>query len=134
MAQTVCVTGASGFLGLQLVKQLLEKGYTVHATVRDPSNESKTQTLRKLGEEAAATSKGKLLLFKANLLQEGSFDEAVKGCACVFHTASPFYLSGEEYTRDHLVKPAVGGTLVSMVSLVVAPWTGMVELYWCHYA
>lgn len=32
---TYCVTGASGYIGSWLVKSLLEKGYTVHATLRD---------------------------------------------------------------------------------------------------
>jgi hypothetical protein len=33
----------------------------------------------------------RLHLFKADLLEEGSFDAVVDGCECVFHTASPFY-------------------------------------------
>ena len=33
----VCVTGASGYIASYLVKLLLLRGYTVHATVRDPS-------------------------------------------------------------------------------------------------
>jgi len=33
----------------------------------------------------------RLQLFKADLLEEGSFDAVVQGCECVFHTASPFY-------------------------------------------
>ena len=32
---TVCVTGAGGFIASWLVKLLLEKGYTVHASLRD---------------------------------------------------------------------------------------------------
>lgn len=32
----MCVTGASGFIASWLVKLLLERGYTVRATVRDP--------------------------------------------------------------------------------------------------
>jgi nucleoside-diphosphate-sugar epimerase len=31
----VCVTGASGYIGSWLAKKLLEKGYTVHATLRN---------------------------------------------------------------------------------------------------
>lgn len=36
-------------------------------------------------------AKERLQLFKADLLEEGSFDSAVEGCEGVFHTASPFY-------------------------------------------
>ena len=35
----------------------------------------------------------RLHLFKANLLEEGSFDSAIEGCQGVFHTASPFFHS-----------------------------------------
>ena len=33
----VCVTGASGYIASWLVKLLLNRGYTVKASVRDPS-------------------------------------------------------------------------------------------------
>jgi len=32
----VCVTGASGYIASWIVKFLLQRGYTVRATVRDP--------------------------------------------------------------------------------------------------
>ncbi|KVI08812.1 NAD-dependent epimerase/dehydratase [Cynara cardunculus var. scolymus] len=35
---TVCVTGAAGFIGSWLVMRLLERGYVVRATVRDPES------------------------------------------------------------------------------------------------
>jgi len=34
--QTVCVTGAAGYIASWLVKLLLQKGYTVKGTVRNP--------------------------------------------------------------------------------------------------
>jgi cinnamoyl-CoA reductase len=34
--QTVCVTGAAGYIASWLVKLLLERGYTVKGTVRNP--------------------------------------------------------------------------------------------------
>ena len=37
--QTVCVTGAGGFIASWLVKLLLEKGYTVKGTVRNPGKD-----------------------------------------------------------------------------------------------
>ena len=38
-------------------------------------------------------AKERLNLFKADLLDEGSFDAAVDGCEGVFHTASPVLMS-----------------------------------------
>jgi hypothetical protein len=38
-------------------------------------------------------AKERLHLFKADLVEEGSFDSAVDGCEAVFHTASPVLLS-----------------------------------------
>ncbi|KAI7986798.1 Cinnamoyl-CoA reductase 1 [Camellia lanceoleosa] len=37
--QTVCVTGAGGFIASWIVKLLLEKGYSVRGTVRNPGKE-----------------------------------------------------------------------------------------------
>lgn len=36
--QTVCVTGAGGFIASWLVKLLLDRGYTVKGTVRNPGS------------------------------------------------------------------------------------------------
>ena len=35
-AKTVCVTGGNGYIASALVKMLLEKGYAVKTTVRNP--------------------------------------------------------------------------------------------------
>ncbi|GLU10984.1 hypothetical protein SLE2022_277570 [Rubroshorea leprosula] len=72
--KTVCVTGASGFIASWLVKLLLQRGYTVKATVRDPNDPKKTEHL--LALEGA---KERLHLFKAELCDEGSFDSVVDG-------------------------------------------------------
>lgn len=103
----VCVTGATGYVAGVLVKDLLDKGLAVHAAIRDPS---KTDRLKYLTDIADA-SKGSIKFFKADLLEEGSYLEAIKGCSVVFHTASPFMTDvpkGKE--QEMLLDPAVKGT------------------------
>jgi dihydroflavonol-4-reductase len=102
---TVCVTGANGFLASHLIKQLLEKGYTVHGTVRSVQNK-KNNFLFEL-----PNAKENLKLFEADLVTEGTFDEAVKGCAEVYHTATPVTLVKFDDPVKELVEPAVNGTL-----------------------
>ena len=41
-------------------------------------------------------AKERLQLFKADLLEEGSFDSAVDGCQGVFHTASPVIFTASD--------------------------------------
>ncbi|XP_057550158.1 phenylacetaldehyde reductase-like [Amaranthus tricolor] len=103
--KVVCVTGASGYIASWLVKLLLQYGYTVHATVRDPNDEDKVGHLLKL--EGA---KERLHIFKADLMEEGSFDSAISGCQGVFHTASPVDFNVIDPQVD-VIDPAVKGTL-----------------------
>ncbi|KAL9996009.1 putative cinnamyl-alcohol dehydrogenase [Helianthus debilis subsp. tardiflorus] len=103
--KVVCVTGASGYIASWLVKLLLARGYTVHATVRSLDDPKKTEHLLALDG-----AKERLSLFEANLSVEGSFDSAVDGCVCVFHTASPVLLSVDDPQLE-LLDPAVKGTL-----------------------
>lgn len=103
----VCVTGASGFLALHLVEQLLGKGYTVVGTVRSSSDEAKMSPLRSLQKKYG---EDKLRLVDGvDCLKSDSFDPAVAKCVGVFHTASPFRFDIEDPMKD-LVVPAVEGT------------------------
>ncbi|XP_028758799.1 tetraketide alpha-pyrone reductase 1-like [Neltuma alba] len=111
----VCVTGASGFLASWLVKLLLLRGYTVKATVRDPSDSRKVSHLVEL--EGA---KERLHLMKANLMEEGSFDSAVEGCEGVFHTASPVSVDVKD-PQTEIIEPAVKGTLNVLKSCAKSP-------------
>ncbi|KAG8388987.1 hypothetical protein BUALT_Bualt02G0182600 [Buddleja alternifolia] len=113
--KTVCVTGASGYIASWLVKFLLERGYTVKASVRDPNDPKKTEHLFALDG-----AKERLHLFKANLLEEGAFDSLVEGCDGVFHTASPFHDPGED-PQAELIDPAVKGTLNVLESCAKTP-------------
>jgi nucleoside-diphosphate-sugar epimerase len=102
----VLVTGASGYIGSWIVRLLLEAGRTVHGTVRNPQKTSGLEHLHKLSDDHP----GRLRLFKADLLEPASFDEAMDGCELVMHTASPFLLSGFKDAQEALVRPALEGT------------------------
>lgn len=105
LSKPVLVTGATGFVAGWIVKKLLEKGMTVHAAVRDPENAKKTNHLRDLAKDTP----GKILFFKSDLLDEGSYEDAMKDCELVFHTASPFTSNYKDPQKD-LIDPAVNGT------------------------
>nr|ACB56920.1 dihydroflavonol-4-reductase [Pilosella officinarum] len=102
---TVCVTGAAGFIGSWLVMRLLERGYIVHATVRDPDNIKKVKHLLELPK--AETN---LTLWKGDLTEEGSFDEAIEGCEGVFHVATPMDFESKD-PENEIIKPTIEGVL-----------------------
>jgi dihydroflavonol-4-reductase len=102
--EAVVVSGANGFVSLHVIESLLKLGYKVKGTVRDPSSSS-NDVIKKLDTEG-----GKLELAKVNLLDDGAFDEIVKGSEYVIHIASPFTMDIKDAQKD-LVEPAVKGTL-----------------------
>ncbi|RZS28186.1 hypothetical protein BHM03_00061752 [Ensete ventricosum] len=108
--QTVCVTGAGGFIASWLVKLLLEKGYTVKGTVRSPgeiigvqvasfysfvlppsfeTTAASTDDPKNAHLKAMEGAAERLILCKADLLDYDALREAIDGCQGVFHTASP---------------------------------------------
>jgi nucleoside-diphosphate-sugar epimerase len=110
--KTVCVTGASGFIASWLVKLLLERGYTVRGTVRNPE---KAKHLLQL-----PSASDHLKLFAADLLKPGCFDEIVQGCDGVFHTASPFFYKNVADPQAQFIDPAVKGTVNVLASCAKA--------------
>ena len=63
-----------------------------------PDDPKKTEHLLSLDG-----STERLHLFKAELLEEGSFDSAVEGCEGVFHTASPALASFSDPKVDDCI-------------------------------
>ncbi|KAL7174182.1 hypothetical protein ACSBR2_033440 [Camellia fascicularis] len=135
--KTVCVTGGSGYIASWLVKLLLQRDYTVRASIRDPfywnwnfwllhyirlANPKKTEHLLALDG-----AKERLHLFKGNLLEEGSFDSVVDGCDGVFHTASPCFFTTSD-PQAELIDPALNGTLNVLGSCAKSPTVKRVVL------
>jgi dihydroflavonol-4-reductase len=69
------VTGASGFIGGNLARELVRQGYQVRALIRRGSN------LGHLGQLKLETMEG-------DLLDENSLERALEGCSHLFHAAA----------------------------------------------
>ena len=102
----VLVTGGAGYMASWLVKYLLEDGYKVRITVRDINNEDKYKHLQKIADN----SRGSLDVLEANLLDPDAFKIPMNGCNIVFHTASPYLLSGITNPQKQLIDPSYDGT------------------------
>ncbi len=96
MAASVLVTGASGFIGCHIVRELLGRGTRVRALVRPSSD---TRGLDGLDVE----------LVQGDVLEGGGLREAMSGCDLVFHAAAVYAYGGHEPTAIEDV--AVRGTL-----------------------
>ena len=101
--EKVLVTGATGFIGLHCIKQLLDRGYSVNGTLR--SQDRQTEVVDSL--ERNNTPTRHLSLFEVDLNRDSGWDSAIRDCNYVLHVASPFVLTDED--EDFFVKPAVEG-------------------------
>lgn len=106
MKSPVVLTGGTGYLGSNILKQLLERGYTVHLTSRNPEKTKEKDWIKEFSKEYGE----KLLFFPGDLLEEGSFDEAMKGAHGLIHAASPFKIDKIKDAKKELIDPAVKGT------------------------
>lgn len=106
-ADTVLVTGGSGFLAGRVIAQALTEGYRVRTTVRSLDREP--QVRRDL--QAMGVTAGDALTFvEADLTRDDGWTDAVAGCRYVLHVASPFPGGVPEH-EDELIAPAREGTL-----------------------
>jgi nucleoside-diphosphate-sugar epimerase len=102
----ILVTGASGFVAIHTIIQLLEQGYRVRGTVRSLSKEAEVRE----AVSKYVQANDRLEILSADLEQEAGWNEALKDVDYVLHIASPFPLF-EPDNEDELILPAVQGTL-----------------------
>ncbi len=104
MQKIILVTGGNGYIGSWVVRELLENGYRVRVPVRSLAQTDKYKHMSNL-----PGSSNLLEFFEADLLVDGSFDNAAEGAHAIIHMASPFTLRFRNPLTD-LVEPAVKGT------------------------
>ena len=82
-----CVTGATGFVGGHVARELIEQGHEVRATYRDADR------LVRLGGLEPET-------VRADILDRAAMRRAVRGCDVLFHTAGVVASKPVSYVQD----------------------------------
>ncbi|MEQ9642374.1 MAG: NAD-dependent epimerase/dehydratase family protein [Alphaproteobacteria bacterium] len=119
--KTICVAGASGLVGSNIVKAALARGYAVNGTLRDAAAPAPAPDLKALPGAAE-----RLTLFSADMPDEGAFDAAVAGCDGLFIACLiPVYFGpdgkpardmDDEQGYAEIIMPTVNGCLNAMRS------------------
>ncbi|OQO69760.1 hypothetical protein BH747_09380 [Enterococcus villorum] len=107
MKQKVLVTGGSGFLGSQIILQLLQQGYEVKTTVRSKKSEEHVKSLLK---QQDMTELHSLTFIKADLSKDENWELAMKDCTYVLSVASPVFFEIPK-NEEEAIRPAVDGIL-----------------------
>ncbi|KAK7360853.1 hypothetical protein VNO77_02869 [Canavalia gladiata] len=98
-ANTVCVMDASGELGTSLVQRLLQRGYTVHASVQSHGKDRFNQI---------SADPNRLKIFPSDPFDYHSIIHALRGCSGLFYTFEPpqDQPNYDEYIADVEVRAA----------------------------
>lgn len=103
---TVFVSGASGYIALHVVNELLSAGYKVIGSTR--SDKKAAEVEKKFGNNPNLKT-----VIVPDIAEPGAFDHAFEEYGSeikvVLHVASPFFFDTTEYEKD-LLLPAVNGT------------------------
>ena len=83
----ILVTGATGFVGGQLVEELLAAGHEVRALVRDPSRYDAPDGVE---------------VFQGDVLDRGSFEDSLSGVDAAYYLIHSMYAGEDFEERDRL--------------------------------
>ena len=114
MNGTVLLTGTNGYIGRHVALRLLDAGYRVRGSLRDPGRIDALRAalrphLARPGDVEA------LEAVALDLGRDDGWSEALEGVDALIHTASPFPLV-QPRNRAEIVEPAVGGTLRALTA------------------
>jgi len=103
MADTVLVSGGSGYIAGFLIRQLVAEGWMVHTTVRSLAREAAVRQL-------LAVDDSRVKFFAADLNADAGWAQAAAGCGFFAHLASPLP-AGVPKDANDLIVPARDGAL-----------------------
>ncbi len=101
----VLVTGASGYLALHCISELLDNGFFVRGSLRDIKKEREVRLA--LGNKIKGDN---FEVCKLNLLDDIGWDKSTSNCDYLMHIASPCIVK-EPKDEKEIIDPAVKGTL-----------------------
>ncbi|QBR73380.1 NAD-dependent epimerase/dehydratase family protein [Microbacterium sediminis] len=105
MADTILVTGITGYIGGYVAAEALRRGWRVRGSLRDRARADEVrEAIRAAGQDPSGVE-----LVELDLLRDDGWEGAVDGCRFVLHVASPF-LTQRPAHADDLIAPAVEGT------------------------
>lgn len=102
--ELVLVTGASGFLAVNILKSFLSAGYQIRGTVR---SEETAHNVRK--EFPNVPESDLSFVIVPDIAAAGALDQAVKDASGIIHTAAPVFYGRSDYAEE-MMQPAILGT------------------------
>jgi nucleoside-diphosphate-sugar epimerase len=103
--ELVFITGANGFVGAHVLRELLSKGYRARVAVR---SQAKADDVARVNPQHKNQIESYVIV--PDITAPGAFDQAIQGSVdYVMHVASPFTYDIKDNKKD-LLLPAVEGT------------------------
>lgn len=99
----IFVTGATGFIGAEVVQQALEAGYRVRLSIRRPEQAT---TLKDRYSQYASDVETVVI---PDITQREPFETALADVDAIIHIASPLPGAGKDLKQD-FITPALNGT------------------------
>lgn len=112
----IMVTGASGYIALHAIHELLTLGFRVRGTVRSETKGKRLQT-EVFGEEQGYKPDSFEWIVIRDITEKSAFDHTFEGVSGVLHIASPMYRGPNSLDPwNKIVQPARTGTLALLAS------------------
>ncbi len=110
MADTVFLTGASGFIAKHIIVDLLNAGYQVRGSVRSLKRSNEVLDAVRPHISNQDELENNLTFVALDLGKDEGWQGVMDGCSALLHTASPFPLQ-QPKSDEEIIRPAVDGTV-----------------------